>query len=159
MSATIDPNLAIGAVLFVLGAVGVLTRRNLIVIILSAEMMLHGVALSLVTFSKWHGNNVGQVFTVFVLTVAACEAGLALALILALYQKTKSLDINIWTAIREPDAPPPPPDEPIRVAPTDIRDLPRLTPAGLRPDLDHAEPPVLVDATSDARRPVTSVQA
>jgi NADH-quinone oxidoreductase subunit K len=158
MSATIDPNLAVGAILFVLGAVGVLTRRNLIVIMLSAEMMLHGVALTLVTFSRWHGNNIGQVFTVFVLTVAACEAGLALALVLALYQKTKSLDVNIWTAIREPDAPPPPPDGPAPSTPTDIRDLPRLTPAGGRPTLDGPEPRMLVDSTSDTRRSATSVQ-
>ena len=72
MSDTIDPSLAVGAILFILGAIGVLTRRNLILIILSAEMMLHGVALTLVTFSNMHGNNRGQIFTVFVLTVAAC---------------------------------------------------------------------------------------
>jgi NADH-quinone oxidoreductase subunit K len=150
MSATLDPNLAIGAVLFALGAVGVLTRRNLIVIVLSAEMMLHGVALSLVTFSNWHQNNSGQVFTVFVLTVAACEAGLALSLVLALYQRTKSLDVNLWTAIREADVPGPPLDEPIPMAPTDIRDLPRLTPAGRMPDVDAPEHTLL--AEQDARR-------
>jgi NADH-quinone oxidoreductase subunit K len=159
MSATIDPNLAVGAVLFVLGALGVLTRRNLIVIMLSAEMMLHGVALTLVTFSRWHGNNVGQVFTVFVLTVAACEAGLALALVLALYQKTKSLDVNIWTAIREPDAPPPPPDGPAPARPTDIQDMPRLTPAGARLNLDGGDPKLLADAPADPRRPSATIQA
>jgi NADH-quinone oxidoreductase subunit K len=150
MSATLDPNLTIGAVLFVLGAIGVLTRRNLIVIVLSAEMMLHGVALSLVTFSNWHQNNSGQVFTIFVLTVAACEAGLALSLVLALYQRTKSLDVNLWTAIREADVPGPAPDEPGPTAPTEIRDLPRLTPAGAIPDVDAPERTLL--AQQEARR-------
>jgi NADH-quinone oxidoreductase subunit K len=150
MFATLDPNLTIGAVLFVLGAIGVLTRRNLIVIVLSAEMMLHGVALSLVTFSNWHQNNSGQVFTIFVLTVAACEAGLALSLVLALYQRTKSLDVNLWTAIREADVPGPPPDEPSPITPTEIRDLPRLTPAGGMPDVDAPERTLL--AQQEARR-------
>lgn len=152
MSATLDPNLAIGAVLFVLGAIGVLTRRNLIVIVLSAEMMLHGVALSLVTFSKWHQNNAGQVFTVFVLTIAACEAGLALALVLALYQRTKSLDINIWAGLREADLSAPPADDPMLIPPGDIRDLPRLTPAGARPDTDPAERTLLAEARRDPSR-------
>jgi NADH-quinone oxidoreductase subunit K len=152
MSATIDPNLAIGAVLFVLGATGVLARRNLIVIVLSAEMMLHGVALSLVTFSRWHGNNTGQVFTIFVLTVAACEAGLALSLVLSLYQRTKSLDVNIWTAIREPDLPPPPADAPGRAIPTEIYDLPRITPSGRMPDLEGAQRPLLAEADRQRAR-------
>ena len=147
MSHTIDPNLAVGAILFVLGAVGVLTRRNLILIVLSAEMMLHGVALTLVTFSNMHVNNRGQVFTVFVLTVAACEACLALSLILSLYQKTKTLDINLWTSIREPDIGPPARDETSSSdTPTEIHDYPRLTPSGGMPNLDGAERALLADA-------------
>ncbi len=151
MPANLDPNLAVGAILFVLGAIGVLTRRNLILIVLSAEMMLHGVALTLVTFSQLHGNNRGQIFTVFVLTVAACEAGLALSLILSLYQRTRSLDINIWTSIREPDLGPPGADVPSPLtSPTDIHDFPRLTPAGGMPDLAGAERTLLAD--NEARR-------
>jgi NADH-quinone oxidoreductase subunit K len=152
MPATLDPNLAVGAILFVLGAIGVLTRRNLILIVLSAEMMLHGVALTLVTFSHLHANNRGQVFTVFVLTVAACEAGLALSLILSLYQRTKTLDVNIWTSIREPDVGPPPPDQPAPLTtPTEIHDYPRLTPAGGLPDLDGAERTLLADMNETRR--------
>ena len=75
--------------------------------ILSAEMMLHGVSLTLVTFGRMHHSLEGQAFTIFILTVAACEAGLALSLILALYQKSKSLDVELWTDLREPDLPPP----------------------------------------------------
>jgi NADH-quinone oxidoreductase subunit K len=133
MTATIEPTLLVSAVLFALGAIGFLTRRNLILVILSAEMMLHGVALSLVTFGNLHGNNEGQIFTIFILTVAACEAGLALALILSLYHRTRSLDLDLWSMLREDDLPSPvgqdsavePRTEP-EPAP-----LPRLTPAGL----------------------------
>ncbi|MBX3442031.1 MAG: NADH-quinone oxidoreductase subunit NuoK [Planctomyces sp.] len=152
MSPNLDPNLAIAAVLFVLGAAGVLMRRNLIVIVLSTELMLHGVSLTLVTFSRMHGNNLGQVFTIFVLTVSACEAGLALALVLTLYQRTKSLDVNLWSAIREPDLPGPPPDDPMRIDPMDIRDMPRLTPAGKLPDLGGGDRTLLASGP-DALRP------
>ena len=69
--------LVVGAVLFALGAIGFLTRRNLIMMALSAEMMLHGVSLNLVAFSQLHGNNEGQAFAMFIVTVAACEAGIA----------------------------------------------------------------------------------
>ena len=97
-----------------LGALGFLTRRNLIVMVLSAEMMLHGVSLTLVTFGQLHHSLEGQAFTIFILTVAACEAGLSLSLILALYQKSKSLDIEFWTELREADLPPPMAEEDAR---------------------------------------------
>ena len=90
-------SLMVAAGLFVLGAIGFLTRRNLILLVLSAELMLHGVSLSLVTFGRIHQNQEGQAFTIFVLTVAACEAGLALSLVLALYRQTHSLDIRLWS--------------------------------------------------------------
>ncbi len=140
--AQINGYLAVSAALFVLGAVGFLTRRNLILVILSGEMMLHGVSLTLTTFSKLHGNNEGQVFTIFILTVAACEAGLALALILTLYQKARSLDIDLWSVFHEPDLPSPvSPDElkPAEGPETSYEDLPRLTPAGLPPDLSRGD--------------------
>jgi len=130
--------LAVGAALFILGALGFLTRRNLIVMVLSAELMLHGVSLTLVTFGRMHATLEGQAFTIFILTVAACEAGLALSLILALYQQSKSLDVDLWSELREPDLPPPlagearepplPPPEPMH--------FPSLTPAGQPPDLN-----------------------
>src|SRR5262249_14369221 len=78
--------LIVGAILFVLGMIGFLTRRNLILMFLCAEMMLQGVAINLITFARHHGNLHGQVFTLFIITVAACEAALALALILMLYR-------------------------------------------------------------------------
>ena len=62
-----------------IGMLGFLTRRNMIIMFLSAEMMLQGVAINLVAFARYRGNLHGQVFVLFLLTVAACEAGLALA--------------------------------------------------------------------------------
>ncbi len=124
--------LVVGAILFALGMIGFLTRRNLILMFLSAEMMLQGVALNLVAFARYHGNMHGQVFTLFLITVAACEAGIALALILMLYRQKKSLDVSLWQELREPgqeatvdlDAPPP-------TVPT--AELPQLTPSGIAP--------------------------
>lgn len=69
--------LVVGAILFALGMIGFLARRNLIIMFLSAEMMLQGVALNLVAFARYWGNLRGQAFTLFIITVAACEAGLA----------------------------------------------------------------------------------
>jgi NADH-quinone oxidoreductase subunit K len=138
MTGDVERYVVIGALLFVLGALGFFTRRNLIVLMLSAEMMLHGVSLTLVTFSRVHHNLEGQAFTIFILTVAACEAGLALAMILALYQKSNSLDIELWTELREPDvAPPTIADDSLQPSfvPPEPMHFPQLTPAGIVPDV------------------------
>ncbi|MEX2308746.1 MAG: NADH-quinone oxidoreductase subunit NuoK [Pirellulales bacterium] len=148
MTGGVERYLIVGAVLFVLGALGFFTRRNMIVLVLSAEMMLHGVSLSLVTFSRVHHNLDGQAFTIFILTVAACDAGLALSLILALYQTSKSLDIEFWTELREADLPPPmlaedaaaPP-----IVPPEPMHFPRLTPAGRVPDIHDKRDHNLID--------------
>jgi NADH-quinone oxidoreductase subunit K len=139
MTPDVERYLAVGAVLFVLGALGFITRRNLIVMMLSAELMLHGVSLTLVTFARTHHSLEGQMFTIFILTVAACEAGLALALILALYQKSKSLDIEFWSQFREADLPVKLPDDGAdgRFVPPAPQQFPRLTPAGLVPNVQH----------------------
>jgi NADH-quinone oxidoreductase subunit K len=93
--------LLLGAALFALGMLGFLTRRNLIVMFLSVEMMLQGVALSLVAFGRYHGVWTGQVFTIMILTVAACESSIALALIVVLFNRRSSLDVTLWQDIRE----------------------------------------------------------
>jgi NADH-quinone oxidoreductase subunit K len=98
--------LLVGAALMALGMLGFLSRRNMIVMFLSAEMMLQGVALTLVGFGRYHGNWTGQVFTIVILTVAACEASIALALILILFNRRSSLDVSLWQEIREPGQPP-----------------------------------------------------
>ena len=136
MTATsLESQLVVGAALFILGIIGFLTRRNLILIMLSAELMLHGVSVNLTAFSRYHGNPQGQVFTIFVLTIAACEAGLALSLILSLYQRRKSLDVFLWGKLGEDDLP----VFSGAAAPVTARhidpnlDLPHLTPAGRMP--------------------------
>ena len=93
--------LLVGAALFVLGMLGFLARRNLIVMFLSVEMMLQGIALCLVGFGRYHGTWTGQVFTIMILTVAACEASIALALIVILFNRRSSLDVTLWREIRE----------------------------------------------------------
>jgi NADH-quinone oxidoreductase subunit K len=130
--------LLIGAALFALGMLGFLSRRNLIVMFLSAEMMLQGVALTLVGFGRYHGNWTGQILTIMILTVAACEASIALALIVVLYNRRTSLDVTLWQDIREEGVPATPAAdvaeeaEPIEVAPGP-ESYPHLTPAGVEP--------------------------
>ena len=124
--------LAVGAVLFCLGLIGFLTRRNLIVMFLSAELMLQGVAINFVAFSRHHGNLHGQVFTLFVIAVAACEAGIALALFLMLYRRKRSLDISLWQALREPGMPETGDPEPLEPEPKE-EPLPLLATAGAIP--------------------------
>lgn len=126
--------LLVGAGLFVLGAIGFITRRNLILMVLSAELMLHGVSLTLVTFGSIHQTNEGQAFTIFTLTVAACEAGLALSLVLSLYRKSHSLDIQLWSELRETDMSGPDFDSSgDRGKLSSYDDIPTLTPAGIAP--------------------------
>ena len=124
--------LVVGAILFALGAIGFLARRNLIIMFLSAEMMLQGVALNLVAFARYRGNLQGQAFTLFIITVAACEAGIALALILMLYRSRRSLDVSLWQDLREPGQEPTLDEEPLPPSPMPTP-TPRLTPAGLEP--------------------------
>ena len=130
--------------LFSLGALGFLTRRNLIVAILSAEMMLLAVTLNLVAFSYEHANFEGQVFTAIVLTVAACEAGLALALLSALYRLRKTLDISVWRNLGEPDIELPAEQAEPGPRPATKELSPRLTPAGRIPETAWPEAPIHV---------------
>jgi NADH-quinone oxidoreductase subunit K len=136
--AQLENYLIVGAILFALGAVGFLARRNLIIMFLSAEMMLQGVALNLVAFARYRGNLQGQVFTLFIIAVAACEAAVALALILMLYKARKSLDVSLWQELREPDQEPVVDEEPLPPPPPPER-WPTLTPAGPEPSSPHEE--------------------
>jgi NADH-quinone oxidoreductase subunit K len=124
--------LVVGAIVFVLGLIGFLTRRNMILMFLSAEMMLQGVAINLAAFARYRGNLQGQAFILFILTVAACEAALALVLILMLYRSRRSLDISKWQDLREADQPPTVDEEPLPPPPEEAP-LPKLPPAGLEP--------------------------
>jgi NADH-quinone oxidoreductase subunit K len=130
--ASLESYLVVGAVLFALGMVGFLTRRNMIIMFLSAEMMLQGVALNLVAFSKFRGDLGGQVLVLFILAVAACEAAIALALILLLYKRRKTLDVSVWQELREPDLEPILDEESLPAA-AQPEAFQTLTPAGVQP--------------------------
>lgn len=144
MSSELTNYLIVGAVLFSLGALGFLTRRNLIVAILSAELMLLGVTLNFVAFSYEHASYEGQVFAAIVLTVAACEAGLALALLSALYRMRKTLDMSVWRNLGEPgvELPVEKPEQAPKLPATPP--YPRLTTAGRIPDTAWTETPTHV---------------
>jgi NADH-quinone oxidoreductase subunit K len=124
--------LVVGAILFGLGLIGFLTRRNLITMFLCAEMMLQGVVLNLLAFDRFHGYLGGQVLGLFIITVAACEAGLALALFLTLYRRGRSLDSTDWQSVRESGIPAVVDLDPLRSLRTEVP-YPHLTPAGVRP--------------------------
>lgn len=92
--------LILGAILFALGLVGFLSRRNLIVIFLSTELMFQGVVINAVAYARLHHHLQGQVFALFLLAIAAVEAGLALGLIVLLYRRKGTLDAEAWSIMR-----------------------------------------------------------
>ena len=85
--------LIVSAVLFSIGTIGVLTRKNAIVIFMCIELMLNSVNLTFVAFSRHLGNLDGQIFVFFIMTVAAAEAAVGLALIIAFYNNKESIDV------------------------------------------------------------------
>lgn len=90
----------LGALLFALGLVGFLARRNLIVIFLSTEVMFQGVLLNVVAFGRLHGQIDGQAMAMFLLVVAAVEAALALGLVVLLFRRKETLDADAWRTLR-----------------------------------------------------------
>jgi NADH-quinone oxidoreductase subunit K len=89
----LGPSLALSAVLFALGVAGVLIQRNAIVVFMCVELMLNAVNLSFVALSQLHGVS-GQIMVFFVMTVAAAEAAVGLAIILAIFRHTQSVDLT-----------------------------------------------------------------
>ncbi len=86
--------LVLSAVLFTIGTIGVLSRRNAIIIFMSIEIMLNSVNLTLVAFSQYLGNPAGQIFVLFVMGVAAAEAAIGLAIVLALFRLKKTANVD-----------------------------------------------------------------
>lgn len=86
--------LILSAILFSIGTIGVLTRRNAIVIFMCVELMLNAVNLTFIAFSKFLGNLDGQIFVFFVMTVAAAEAAVGLALMIAFFKNRDSIDVE-----------------------------------------------------------------
>jgi len=91
---TLEHYLVVSALLFALGLAGVLIRRNLLIIYMSLELMLNAANLALVAFSRFNGNLDGQVFVFFIITVAAAEVAVGLALIVALYRKKQTAHVE-----------------------------------------------------------------
>jgi NADH-quinone oxidoreductase subunit K len=137
--ALLNNYLIVGALLFGIGMVGFLSRRNMIIMFLSVEIMLQGVSISLVAWSRFHNNFGGQMLVVFIIAVAACEAAIALALVLMLFERHGKLDMADWQLLREANQPvfedellpEPPPEHPI--------EWPHLPPAGIQPDITREE--------------------
>ncbi|MDR3610851.1 MAG: NADH-quinone oxidoreductase subunit NuoK [Ignavibacteriaceae bacterium] len=94
MHVPIEYFLVLSAFMFITGVAGVLTRRNAIVIFMSVELMLNSANLTLVTFSSYIGNPVGQLFVFFVMTVAAAEAAVGLAIIIALFRNKQTMNVD-----------------------------------------------------------------
>jgi NADH-quinone oxidoreductase subunit K len=130
--------LMVGGLLFAIGAIGFLVRRNMIVMFLSTEIMLQGVSISLIAWSRFHNDWGGQMLVIFAIAVAACEAGLALALVLTLYHERGTLDITAWQQLRE-EGQPAFVDRKVPEQSADAAIWPTLTPAGVRPVVDEDE--------------------
>ncbi|MFQ5590842.1 MAG: NADH-quinone oxidoreductase subunit NuoK [Phycisphaerae bacterium] len=100
MPGTTQCVVVLGAVLFTLGLVGFLCRRNIIIMFLSTEVMFQGVVINAVAFARLHGNLDGQVFALFLLAIAAVEAALALGLVVLLHRRKGTLDAEAWSTMR-----------------------------------------------------------
>jgi NADH-quinone oxidoreductase subunit K len=92
--------LVVSAVLFAIGTAGVFLRRNLITILLSIEIMLNAVNLSFVAFGRQFGNLDGQIIVFFVMTVAAAEAAVGLAIVIGLYRHRESLNPDAFASLK-----------------------------------------------------------
>ncbi|MDP6445285.1 MAG: NADH-quinone oxidoreductase subunit NuoK [Pirellulaceae bacterium] len=138
-SALLSNYLLIGGLLFALGAAGFVVRRNMIVIFLCCEMMLQGVSITLIGFGRFHNFDWGgQMLVIFIIAIAACEAAIALAMILMLFQKSGTLDMTFWQDLREPGRPAFR-DDRLPEESVEDRVWPSLTPAGVEPAEDLEE--------------------
>ncbi|OGW14158.1 MAG: NADH-quinone oxidoreductase subunit K [Nitrospinae bacterium RIFCSPLOWO2_12_FULL_45_22] len=86
--------LTLGAIIFIIGSIGVLTRKNAIIILMSIELMLNGVNITLVAFSYHLADLTGQIFAIFVVAVAAGEAAVGLAIIIALFRCRATVNVD-----------------------------------------------------------------
>ncbi len=85
---------AVSLALLLIGTVGLLTRRNIVIILMSIELILNAVNINLVAFSKHHGNAAGQVFAIFVIAVAVAEAAVGLGILLALFRNRETVQVD-----------------------------------------------------------------
>ena len=100
MEITLNHYIILSSILFVIGAYGVLTRRNLIVVLMSLELMLNACNLAFIAFAFFLGDLTGQVFMIMAITVAAAEVAVGLAFVVLIYNHNYSLDIDILKLLR-----------------------------------------------------------
>ena len=96
----IGETLTISALLFAIGVVGVLTRRNALILFMCVELMLNAVNLTFVALSRLHGGALGQAFVVFVMTVAAAESAVGLAIVIAVFRHFGTVDLDRISLLR-----------------------------------------------------------
>ena len=101
-SLTLSHFLLTSAVLFTIGLIGFVTRRNMIVMFLCTELMFQGAAIAMIAFGRYHFDVSGQVFVIFILTIAAAEAALALGLVVLLFRHRETLSADAWSELGEP---------------------------------------------------------
>jgi NADH-quinone oxidoreductase subunit K len=92
--------LVLSAFIFAIGAAGVLTRRNPLVVLLCLELMLNAGNLALIAFARMHGNEAGQVFALIVMVIAACEVVIGLGIIVAMYRSQLPIDVDEMSEMR-----------------------------------------------------------
>jgi NADH-quinone oxidoreductase subunit K len=92
--------LVVGAVLFAIGLAGFMVRRNMIMMFLCTELMFQGVAINMIAFARFHMNPSGQSFVIFLLTIAAAEASLALGLVVLLFRRRETLNVDEWSEMQ-----------------------------------------------------------
>jgi NADH-quinone oxidoreductase subunit K len=97
---TLAHYLVTSALLFAIGLIGFVTRRNLIIMFLCTELMFQAAGIALIAFSRFHLNHTGETFVIVVLTVAAAEAAMALALVVLLFRRKETLDADGWTELK-----------------------------------------------------------
>ncbi len=90
----------LSAFIFAIGAGGVLTRRNPLVVLLCLELMLNGANLAFVSFARMYGNGDGQIFALIVMVVAACEVVIGLGLIVAMFRRRLDVDVDALSELR-----------------------------------------------------------
>ena len=100
-AASLGAYLTVSALLLVIGLVGFLVRRNMIVMFLCTELMFQAAAIAMVACGRYHFDISGQVFVIFILTIAAAEAALALGLVVLLYRRRETLSAEAWCELRE----------------------------------------------------------
>ena len=99
--ATLTGYATVSMILFSLGAIGVVSRRNVFIIYMSIELMLNGINLFLVTFARYHFNMDGQILSIMVVAIAAAEAAVFLSVIILLFRTKKSLDTDVFIELKQ----------------------------------------------------------